>query len=312
MEIITKNVKLPVRSDLRIWQLPTMSALSKKKGPVVWLTAGIHGDEVGGVVVIQEIFKRLRTNNLKAGTLNAFVLMNPFGFEMGTRQVPFTEEDLNRSFPGTIDGTLAERIGNLVYSTIKESKPTAVLDLHNDWTNSIPYTLIDPKPQKTSQNIYHLTEQLAQKAGLPVILDNTEFVGTLSYNCLNDDIASISLELGESYVVNEKNITLGVNTIWNILSHLKMVDAKEIPATTSLINQTLLYSNKPLTSSVGIVRFLVKPGQKVKAGTPIARIYSVYGKLEETLKAQKDALVLGHADQSVAFPGTPIISLGQY
>ena len=65
-----------------------------------------------------------------------------------------------------------------------------------------------------------------------------------------------------------------------------------------------------MSSSSGIIRFKVKPGQLVKKDQPIAKIYNVFGRLEQTLVAEHDGIVLGHADSSVALPGEPIVSFG--
>jgi predicted deacylase len=72
---------------------------SPSPGPVVWLTACVHGDEVGGLVIIPELFKR-RGKQLMRGALYAFPLMNPLGFETASRDIILSKEDLNRSFPG--------------------------------------------------------------------------------------------------------------------------------------------------------------------------------------------------------------------
>jgi predicted deacylase len=63
-----------------------MAAESPCPGPVVWLTACVHGDEVGGIVVIQELFKTVRKQLLK-GSIYAFPLMNPLGFETASRDI---------------------------------------------------------------------------------------------------------------------------------------------------------------------------------------------------------------------------------
>ena len=47
-------VKIMTGSDLSIRRLPMMVTRSPNPGDVVWLTACVHGDEVGGVVVVQE------------------------------------------------------------------------------------------------------------------------------------------------------------------------------------------------------------------------------------------------------------------
>ena len=79
--------KILTGSDLSRRRLAVMQADSGQAGPVVWLTGCVHGDEVGGIVVIQEIFKRLRETRLQRGRLCAFPLMNPMGFELSARHV---------------------------------------------------------------------------------------------------------------------------------------------------------------------------------------------------------------------------------
>lgn len=86
-------------SDLSRRRLPVMCATSENPGPVVWLTACSHGNEVSGIVVIQEVFKSIR-RRLRCGSVQAFPLMNPLGFEAGKRHITMSGEDLNRSFPG--------------------------------------------------------------------------------------------------------------------------------------------------------------------------------------------------------------------
>ncbi len=149
-----------------------MEARSQRRGPTVWLTACSHGDEVGGIVVVQEVFKQLRKSPLLRGTLHAFPLMNPIGFEMAARHVTFSKEDLNRSFPGNPTGTLAERIASKIFGAIVETKPEVVLDLHNDWIRSIPYTLLDPpgKPEK-DEAIRARVLSLAETTGFPVVVE---------------------------------------------------------------------------------------------------------------------------------------------
>lgn len=109
-------LKILTGSDLSWRRLPLMEMRSSKAGPVIWLTACAHGDEVGEIVIIQEIFKRLRRQGLKRGTVYAFPLMNPLGFKTISRSIPFSEEDLNRSFPGREQGSLGERITARIYS----------------------------------------------------------------------------------------------------------------------------------------------------------------------------------------------------
>jgi predicted deacylase len=307
-------LKILTGSDLSRRRLPMMSA-KKSSRPVLWLTACCHGDEVGGIVIIQEIFKKIRKYKLlKKGSVFTFPLMNPIGFETQSRKISFSEEDLNRSFPGNAKGSLGERLAEIIFSTITDTCPSLVIDLHNDWTRSIPYVLIDPTPGPGFEKVYRQCEKFAENTGLPIIRDTEVLQSSLSHCLLMRKIPSITLELGESFVINEKNIEFGVKTIENIFSYMKMmITPKEsfqysLPA--NLCGKILTYSSKPYSSTTGIIRFIAKPGDIIKKGQAIAKVYNTFGKLQETMKASDNGIVLGHCNSSVVFPGIPVMAFG--
>jgi len=72
----------------------------------------------------------------------------------------------------------------------------------------------------------------------------------------------------------------------------------------------LKYFAKPQSTTSGIIRFLVKPGDIVKKDQTLGKIYNTFGRLQKTLTALHDGIVLGHCDSSVAFPGMPVLAFG--
>jgi predicted deacylase len=78
----------------------------------------------------------------------------------------------------------------------------------------------------------------------------------------------------------------------------------EIPAT------RLRYSDRPLCSTSGIIRFLVRPGELVRTGQKLAFVDDAFGRRCELIRARAPALILGIADSSVAYPGAPVVALG--
>ncbi|HPO12557.1 MAG TPA: M14 family metallopeptidase [Candidatus Hydrogenedentes bacterium] len=312
MKINYSFLSILTGSDLSRRRLPMMVARSINPGPVVWMTACVHGDEVGSIVIIQEIFKRIRKRRLLCGELHAFPLMNPIGFETSSRNITFSKEDLNRSFPGNKNGSLGERIANRIFSTILQTQPALVLDLHNDWMHSIPYAVVDKDPGTSYQEAYEKTREFGKKSGFLVISDVEEVHRALSFNLIKQNVPAVTLELGESYVVNEKNTEYGVKAIWNILTDLGMVEAMEAPfvypAPEEYRGKVLRYSDKPFSSTSGIIRFLTRAGDVVKKGQPIGRIYNAFGKHQETISALDNGIVLGYSDSSVVFPGTPVMA----
>lgn len=307
-------MKILTGSDLSRRRLPVMSALSRNPGPVVWLTACGHGDEVSGIVIIQEVFKRIR-RRLLCGAVHSFPLMNPLGFESRSRNITISGEDLNRSFPGNDTGSLGERIAHLVFNTIVDTHPALVIDLHCDWIQSIPYVLLDRNPGPEYADAYRKSIDLSRETSFCLISDNEVVSRSLSLNLIKRDIPSFTLELGKPLVVSESNVAFGYEAIWNILSKLQMVKPLGRSFNYPLPPQfgegkILVYSDKPYGSKTGIIRFLAKPGDIVSAGQPIAKIVNAFGRLQETVVAADAAIVLGHSDSSAAFPGMPIMAFG--
>jgi len=291
-----------------------MSAVSENPGPLIWLTACSHGDEVSGIVVIQEIFKNIR-RRLLCGTVQSFPLMNPLGFEIGSRNISQSREDLNRSFPGNPNGSLGERIAHRIFKAITKEKPALVLDLHNDWIESIPYILLDRDPGDLSNTAYKDSICISKKAGLCIIVDTENIKRSLSYNLLLRNIPALTIELGKPNVVSEANVKYGFEAVWNILEHFGMISHQDKPFRYPLAlgygqGRLLKYTDKPYSSKTGILRFMAKPGDVVKTGQRLARNVNAFGKLQETITAIEDAIVLGHSDSSSVFPGMPVIALG--
>jgi len=307
-------LKLLIASDLVLRRVPLMLVESTNPGPVLWLTACIHGDEVSGIVIIQEIFKIIKKTLLK-GKVFAFPLLNPIGFEHSSRFITLSEEDLNRSFPGKKEGTLSERIAYQIFNKIIETKPTLVLDLHNDWIRSIPFTLIDYGEDIIHTEAYEKSKIFAKQTGLLPIIDTEEIPKSLSYSLIKNGIPSLTLELGEPYIINEKSVEIGVKSVMNILRDLEMVESTEkpfiYPLPEELLNKFLKYSFQASSTS-GIIRFYIKPGDMVKKGQVVAKTYNAFGKLQETITALKDGIVLGHEDYSVAYPGAQVVSFGTF
>jgi predicted deacylase len=316
-------IKVLTGSDLSSRRLAMMQVDSHNDGPIVWLTGCVHGDEIEGIIIIQEIFKRLKKEPLLKGQIYAFPLMNPLGFETVSRHITMSEEDLNRSFPGNKNGSLAERLADRIFTAIIKTKPTLVLDLHNDWLNSIPHCLLDPYPGLKNKVAWQKAKEFSLQAGFLIINEDEpgqEIVSlqkTLSGSLILHNIPALTLELGgastKASIVSEKDVEDGIRSIWQVLAYLGMVKPKEGEFNfqpPKELKGKILQDFYQSVSSSGIIRFLAKPGDIVKKGQPLARVYNVFGKLQETVQALHDSIILGHTDYSVAYPGGNILEFG--
>lgn len=107
--------------------VPVIIERSKKPGPTVLITAGIHGDEINGVEIVRQIIAK-GINKPKKGTIICVPVINVFGFIHMDREFP-DGRDLNRVFPGSKRGSLASRVA---HKLITEIVPHAdlIIDFH--------------------------------------------------------------------------------------------------------------------------------------------------------------------------------------
>ena len=110
VEIVT-SVGLPIDEKLMIKKnriVPEgVSDLSSLKR--ISVVTGIHGDELEGQYVCYELQRRMQEQmQCLAGIVDIYPAMNPLGIDSITRGIPAFDLDMNRLFPGNIDGNMTE------------------------------------------------------------------------------------------------------------------------------------------------------------------------------------------------------------
>lgn len=143
VEIVT-SVDLPVDEKLMIKKnriAPEGDISQMKRISVV---TGIHGDELEGQYVCFELQRRIakERNHLK-GIVDIYPAMNPLGIDSITRGIPAFDLDMNRLFPGNIDGNMTEYIAAGIIEDVAGSD--CVLDIHasNIYLTEIPQIRIN-------------------------------------------------------------------------------------------------------------------------------------------------------------------------
>lgn len=307
--------------DLSERRIPVLVERSKKPGPTIWLVAATHGDEVTGISVIHRIFKHFEREPLKCGTVYGMPVLNIMGFELKSREQPYDWEDMNRTFPGDPKGGTAERTADVVFKYIVETKPSLVIDLHCDVPDSIPYIMVD-RPFSGSASVKGTAEKswkMAELFGITVTYDfeaesykKNRLDKSLTAALINHaGIPSYVAEIGGPNALVEKFIRIGTNGVKNTLDALGMIDLKEprfVHASKIKTRRRLEQLKELTTSESGLIEYDVKPGERVTAGTQLAHITNILGKLEEVIRAPQDCYIISLADMAISFPGSQIIS----
>jgi predicted deacylase len=109
--------------------LPVLLARGVQAGPRIAILGGVHGDEYEGVVAAASVWHDTDPTDLR-GSLVVVTVANPPAFEAGVRASPLDGLNLARTFPGSLTGSVTERIAHILSESV--IKPADfLLDLHS-------------------------------------------------------------------------------------------------------------------------------------------------------------------------------------
>ena len=279
-----------------------------------FFTGVLGGDEVGGVAVVHDVVATLRKSGLRCGSVRAVPLVNSMGFETVSRFFNSDREDLNRCFPGRADGTMGQQVARRLFDTMIKSAPALVIDIHNDWVRSVPYILIEAARSGHQASADHAALRLARAAGLLLVADPDTYQpshNTLSGALMEAGVPAFTIEAGGAYSVVEEGVACATEAVLRVLHCLDMLTTDAAPDDSAESAMPCEYTNKPLCTKNGLLRFAVQPGERVTTGQALAHVYSAFGSLEETLTATAPGLVLGLEDHARALPGREFIAIAQ-
>lgn len=312
MRVNRRTIDITGLRDIIQRRIPVLVADSRVAGPVVCLTACIHGDEVGGTAIVHDVFSELRRGGLKRGAVYAYPLVNSMGFENASRFITADGEDLNRCFPGDARGSMGQQIARRLFDTILKSAPDLVIDLHNDWVRSVPYCLVDPADLYPSKTLYRRVLAIARATGLLMVEDSDVFhplANSLAGAVIAEGIPALTIEAGGSFAIVEDGVAEGTRAVLCAMRALDMIefDAADQPPAPG--RHLLRYTDRPLCTTSGLIRFLVEPGEEISQGQALAAVYSAFGSREETLTARGAGFVLGLEDHARVLPGRAVIAI---
>jgi predicted deacylase len=271
---------------------------SKNEGPTVLITGGVHGDEINGIEIVRQAIKSGLFDNLNIGSIIAIPLVNIDGFNNFSRDLP-DGKDINRSFPGSKNGSLASRVANTI-STLILPHVSFALDFHTGGTSihNHPQVRVNKKDEKSLD--------LAHVFNAPVTVETGLVSKSLRKEAYLYEIPMVVFEGGESLRIDENSIHEGLRGIKRVLSHYKMIDD-----TIATQNTQIIKKHKWLrAASAGIFIQKKKAGDHFKTGDILGIITNPYNEFENKIIAKQDGFIFGHDNKSVVNQGKALFHIG--
>lgn len=281
--------------------LPVEVVRGRRSGPHLFICAAIHGDEIGGVEIIRRVLAQKGLRRLR-GTLIAVPIVNLYGFVGLTRYLP-DRRDLNRSFPGSANGSLASRLANLFISEVV-ANATHGIDLHTGAVHrsNLPQLracLDDPE-----------TARLAAAFGVPVILNANLRDGSLRQAVLERKVPMLLYEGGEALRFDEGVIQAGVRGVFRVMRALGMLPkVRHTGGTTPFIAQSSYWLRAP---DSGILRARANLGVEVQRGDCLGIVSDPLGAQESPVIAEKAGVVIGRTELPLVNEGDALFHVAAF
>jgi predicted deacylase len=273
----------------------------KKPGPVMFVSAAIHGDEVIGVEIVRRLLRTPALDRM-AGTLLAIPIVNTFGFLNQSRYLP-DRRDLNRVFPGSAAGSLAARLANLFLTEIVGRSDFGI-DLHSAAIHrtNLPQVRISPG----SDRMRHMAEVF----GAPVIITSKKRDGSLRLSAGEAGVDMLLYEAGEGLRFDEYGARTGVMGILRVMHELGMIGAKGIakPRVKPILCRKSSWLRAP---AGGLIRMFRQSGDKVVPGDVIGVISDPFGENETEVVATEGGIIVGRANLPVVNEGDALFHIAE-
>lgn len=247
-------------------------------GPTVLMTAGSHGDEYEGQVILHQLMQSIAPEDV-TGRLILLPALNLPAVMAGARVSPLDQGNMNRSFPGDQDNVPAAGPTKTIAGFVTEHlipRADVILDFHSGGSATqyvdCGFLCLGPNRDLNAANL-----ALAQVFGAPFTLvypidgaggdfDTAAHVrGTRFLAC----------ELGGLGRFSQTSFEVGMRGTKRVLAHLGMMDRPgPAPATNFLDIGTA--SAQVTVRHPGVAQIHVDLGQRVAEGTPIATLFDIH------------------------------------
>ena len=280
--------------------VPIIIERSKKPGPTVLFTSGIHGDEVNGVEIVRHLIEK-GINKPRIGTIIFMPVINIFGFINLKREFP-DGRDLNRVFPGSPSGSLA---GRVAHKLMEEIVPHVdiIIDFHTGGSGRFN------APQIRYSKDNKIVIELAKVFGAPFVLYSKNVSKSFRTSCFKLGKPLLLFEGGKSFHINDVVTHSGVNGSKRVLKHLGMLKTT-FKSYNPKKECVFINESKWLRAKYsGMFKASVLIGSQVKKNDILGHITDPYGKFNFLVKASNSGYIINVNESPIVYQGDALFHI---
>lgn len=277
---------------------PVIVINGAEPGPVLTLTAAIHGDELNGIEMIRQVVHNIDPKKLN-GVVVGMPIVNLEGFWRRDRYIG-DRRDLNRYFPGNPEGSYPSRVAHALFTDIID-KCDMLIDIHTGsfFRENLPQLRADFAMDEVADLTKHFGDLTALQSIAPE--------GSLRGAATASGIPAVVMEIGGPLSLEPDKVATGVKSIRTFLKNVGMVDKfKFLPSP-----QPVFYGSEWVRAEAGgILMNKVKLGASVKKGDLLAEIIDPVTNVVHQTLSPLNGTILGRAQNQFVSPGFALFRVG--
>ncbi|WP_411968131.1 succinylglutamate desuccinylase/aspartoacylase family protein [Haloferax sp. YSSS75] len=276
-------------------EIPVTIINGVNEGPRVFVSAAMHGDEVNGVKVVQEVADRYNPQEL-SGTIVCLHVLNVPGYRAHMRYLPIYDRDLNRSFPGSENGNEGKRIAKVIYDRFI-SKCDIGVDFHTSTRNKV--TIFHTRADMSDPAVAEVANAFLSS----VVLDGAGAEGMMRRVASENGTPTITVEMGEAHRYQPVMVDVALERLHNLFAYFGLIDDdfESEPPWQRIVGSK---EKKWIRSTAGgWVDMDWGPYPIVEEGKSVCTISDHFKREEHVVEAPFTGLVIGMAASPITVPG---------
>lgn len=277
---------------------PVLVVNGVNAGPTLCLTGAVHGDELNGIEIIRRTVYDLNPEKL-SGRVVGIPIVNLPGFQQASRYLP-DRRDLNRHFPGSETGSLADRIAHSLFENIIR-RCDMLVDIH---TGSLKRTnLPQLRADMNNPDVARFTRGFDRMA----VVHSSGSAGMLRTAAVEAGITTVTMEAGESHRIQEHQIEAGVNSLTSLMEKQGMISRMFVWGDP----EPVYYDSDWIRANHGGILFSeVELGANVSEGEILGYVADPITNAQHAIRSTSKGRIIGMAVDQVVMAGFAAYHIG--
>ena len=268
--------------------IPYFEIAGHRTGPQLTVLAGVHGAEYASIAAARELVRDIDVSAVSGRIIVVSVVNVSAFWARSAIVVPVDGKNLNRSFPGDLDGSFTDVFAHHVFKTFMLGVDYLV-DMH---AGDIPESL-EPFSMFEESEVEQVSRDLAVSYGLGHVMRQSDAARTISGSscaaAADVGIPAIIAESGQNGRLDRVAIDIHLAGLTNLARHIGVLDGEPEPE-----REVRHYDGWHWlrTEKEGWWQPAVGPGASVAAGEMLGTMSDVWGDVFSEVRAPETGTVL--------------------